>query len=237
MKKKPDWSIPSRKELQEFVRDKKDIERIKISVIIELIEPMLGTVPKNPNILTDFVTEKIGDFKGHPIKTEDELNQELETAPKEIDRCSTGFHRDTFGLLIYNYMILGNIKKNLFVLICNGHSRVWAYKQTADLFCKVYPRRIRPYREDAVIMEPDGSIERSINIETYKERFNALTKSDILDKKTRFKFDIKLFRNDRGLDLETLVAALKHGEENGLGRWNASGGYGKYKIISLKYSK
>ncbi len=236
MTKKYSWVIPTKGELKELL-DEDQIESLTIKVTCELIEPMLGTVPKNPKIFTDFVTEKMGEFQGKPLKTMEELDEEIESCPDETEKAATGFHKDVFGLLIYNYMILGNIKSNLWILMCNGLGKVLSYKKSCDLFVKVGPRKIRFYRdaEEEPLMQPDGAIERSLRAQTAKGERVTLAKSDYVKEKTRFKFKVKLLRNDRGLDMEMLVNALKMGKENGLGQWRGSGNYGQYRILSLKY--
>jgi len=234
MKKYP-WEVPTKGELKEILIDD-PIESIEIKVTAELIELMLGTVPKNKKIFTDFVSEKMGEFQGKPLKTMKELDEEIESAPEDIEKTATGFHRDTFGIFIYNYMIIGNIKANLFVMMSNGQGKVLNYKKASDLFLSVNPRKIRFYRnEDEPLMQPDGSLERSLRAQTPRGERTFLAKSDYIEAKTRFKFNVKLFRNDRGLTPEMVVNALKFGKFNGLGQWRGSGDYGKYKILSLKY--
>lgn len=238
MVKKYSWVIPTKAELKELVDDDQ-IESLTIKVTCELIEPMLGTIPKNPKIFTDFVSQKMGDFQGEKLKTMEEFDEEVESCPDKVEKSATGFHKDTFGLCIYNYMILGNIKANLFILMSNGLGKVLNYKKSTDLFVKVNPRKIRFYdhkdEDEKPLMSPDGQIERSLRVQTAKGERVALAKSDYIEAKTRFKFEVRLLRNDRGLDMEMLVNAIKMGKENGLGQWRGSGGYGKYKILSLKY--
>lgn len=234
MAKKYSWVIPTKSELKELI-DEDQIEYLTIKVTCEFIEPMLGTVPKNQKIFTDFVSEKMGNYQGKPLKTMEELEEEIESCPDD-EKGATGFHKDTFGLFFYNYMILGNIKQNIFILTCNGLGKVLAYKKACDLFINVSPRKVRPYRgDDETLMQPDGSIERPLRAQTAKGERIVLAKSDLIEAKTRFKFEVKLLRNDRGLDMEMLVNAIKMGKENGLGQWRGSGNYGQYRILSLKY--
>lgn len=238
MKKYP-WNVPTRVELNEIIVEDK-IEKVDIKVTAELIEPMLGTVPKNKRIYSDFVAEKMGDFNGKKLKTIEEYDEEIESCPEDNEKTATGFHSDTFGIFIYNYMILGNIKSNLFVLMSNGVGKVLNYKKSGDLFCKVNPRKIRFYRteglDEKILMEPDDSMERSLRAKTPKGDRTFLAKSDIVFEKTRFRFNVELLRNDRGLTPEMVVEALKMGKYNGLGQWRGSGSFGSYRILSLKYA-
>jgi hypothetical protein len=233
------WIVPSRKELDEIVEDENQIERIKIKISAKLIESMIGTVPKNKLIFTDFVQNKMGEFKGHPIKTAAEMDEEIESVPNACEKTATGFHNDVFGVFIYNYMILGNIKANIYCLTANGFCKVKAYKKSTDLFIKVYPRKIRFYRDDEEhpIQYADDTIERSIRAQTPKGDRVFLGKGDVINRNSKFKFEVELFKNNKGLTPEVLIEALKFGKHNGLGQWRGSGGYGKYKLLSVKYIK
>ncbi|MGD8785801.1 MAG: hypothetical protein PVJ60_00120 [Phycisphaerales bacterium] len=233
------WVVPSRKELDEIVEDKNQIESIKIKITAKLIESMIGTVPKNKKIFTDYVQNKMGEFQGHPIKTAAEMNEEIESVSDACEKTATGFHNDVFGVFIFNYMILGNIKANIYCLTANGFCKVLAYKKSTDLFVKINPRKIRFYRDDEEhpIQYADNTIERSIRAQTPKGDRVFLGKGDVINRNSKFKFEVQLFKNDKGLTPEVLVEALKFGKYNGLGQWRGSGGYGKYKLLSVKYIK
>jgi len=230
------WNVPSKAELTEILSEDQ-MESVEIKVTAELTEAMLGTIPKNKKIFTDFITEKMGNFQGKPLKTMEDLEEEIDSVPEDIEKTATGFHQDTFGIFLYNYMILGNIKANLFVLMANGVGKVLNYKKASDLFLQINPRKIRLYRdEEKILMKPDGSLERSLRAQTPKGERTFLSKSDFVEAKTRFKFNVKIYRNDRGLTPEMVVEALKFGKKNGLGQWRGSGNYGQFKIISLRYA-
>lgn len=226
------WTVPD--DLDALIAND-TIEEVSIKVCAELLEPMLGTVPKNEKIFTKYVAEKMGDFQGHPIKTIEEYDEEVASVPEDIDGTATGFHTDDEGIFIYNYMILGNIKNNLFICMSNGQGKVLNYKKSADLFLNIYPRKIRFKRGEEFLIKADDSLERSLRADTPKGPRTFLAKSDIINAGTRIKFEVKLMRNDRGLTPEMVVRALKIGKENGLGQWRGSGGYGKFKLLSVRY--
>lgn len=233
------WIVPTRSELTEIIADDDQIESVKLKFTAQLTEPMLGTVPKNKKIFTDFVQEKMGEFQGKPLKTEGEMQEEIESCPDACEKTSTGFHTDVFGIFIYNYMILGNIKANIACLISNGLCKVNAYKKASDLFVKVGPRKIRFYRDEDEhpIQYADDTLERSIRAMTAKGERVFLGKSDVVNAGARFKFEVELIKNDRGLIPEVLVQALKFSKHNGLGQWRGSGGFGRFKLLSVKYFK
>lgn len=235
MPKSYSWNVPTRAGLQEIVADN-PFESVEISVTVELKEKLLGTIPNRKQVFIDHIADKMGDFQGKPLKTIEEYDEEVATVPKEVSDAATSFHSDTFGIYIYNYMLLGNIKSNIFCIMANGVCKVLHYKKTADLFCKVFPRKIRFIKDDdSTLFEPDGSFERSMRVDTIKGPRTFIAKSFYVEKKTRLKFNVKIYRNDRGLTPEVVVNALKFGKENGLGQWRGSGNFGQYKILSLKY--
>lgn len=233
MKTRP-WVVPSRAGLEDIV-ETNVIEEVEIKVTAEFIEPMLATLSNNKKIFTDYIAEKMGDYQGKPLKTMEELEEEIEACPESKEKTATSFPKDTFGIFMFNYMILGNIKANIFILMCNGAGKVLNYKKSADLFCKVGPRKIRFYRKNEQLINNDSCLERSCRTRDKHGSRTFLAKSDTVEPKTRFNFNVRLLRNDRGLTTEILVNALKLGKENGLGQWRGSGGYGTYKILSLKY--
>jgi hypothetical protein len=233
------WVVPTKAELTEIIADDDQIEKVRLKFSAQLSEDMLGTVPKNKKIFTDFVQEKMGDFAGRPMKTAAEMEEEIESCPDACEKTATGFHSDTFGIFIYNYMILGNIKANIACLISNGQCKVNAYKKTSDLYVKVGPRKIRFYRdeEEKPLMYADSTLERSIRAMTAKGERVFLGKSDLVEKGSRFRFEVELIKNDKGLTPEVLVQALKFGKYNGLGQWRGSGNYGQFKLLSVRYVK
>jgi hypothetical protein len=230
---KYDWEVPTKAELTDLLQENQT-NSVTMKFSAELIESILGTIPGDKNLFTNFVSEKMGEFQGKPLKTMDELEEEIDSVP-DIEKTATGFHQDVFGIFIYNYMILGNIKANIAALMSNGYGKVCNYKKTADLMVKVNPRKIRFYRGEEVIMRADGNLERPCRAQTAKGERIFLAKSEIIDPGARFKFEVTLFRNDKGLTPEFLVEALKFSKHYGLGQWRGSGGYGKYKLISVKY--
>ena len=82
------------------------IEFEKIDVTIRLIEPMLGTVAKDPKVYKRFIeSKKPVEVKGDESSTVDQTNvEDLEL------RGWTGFHKDEKGLFIYDYVVKGFLK-------------------------------------------------------------------------------------------------------------------------------
>lgn len=193
---------------------------------------MLGTVPSDPELFSNFVAEKMTTFQGYPIKGESEYNQEMSTFPE--GRGATSFSRDSESIFIYNYMLLGNIKANLKILMDNGAiPKITNYKKVGDLFLEVGPREIRFHRDGELIKEPEGTLERPIRGFTAKGERTFLGKSDIIREGARFSFQVKILRNINGMTPAAVLEAVKLGKVHGLGQWRGSGKYGKYRLINV----
>lgn len=214
-----EWS-PTKKEITKiFDNDVVDFKKFHFEA--ELIRNFLGTVPRDKNIYSSYIAS---------LTEDKDLRKEEEGTIDEIEEKGwTGFHKDDDGVFFYNYMILGNIKANLKILIDSGSvTKVTAYKKVCDTFIKVYPRRIRFKGKKY----PDGSMERSLRAMTAKGERTFISRSDYIEEKTKFEFELKLIKNKNNLTSTTLLKALKLAEEYGLGQWRGSGGYGQFKILS-----
>ena len=68
----------------------------ELKMKIKLLEPMLGTVAKDPDVYRTYIESK---------KPETETEDEYLTVEKIEEKGWTGFHSDENGLFIYNYMV------------------------------------------------------------------------------------------------------------------------------------
>lgn len=219
-----DWR-PSKKEITSIF-DSEVVDFIKYRFEAQLLRKMLGTVPRDANIYSSYIAS---------LTEDKELRkEEIDTVDEIEEKGWTGFHKDEEGSFIYNYMILGNIKANIKVLIDSGAiEKVTAYKKVCDTCIKIYPRRIRFKNKK----HPDGSMERALRAMTAKGERTFISRSDYMNENVYFSFEVKLIKNKNKLTSTALLKALKLGEEYGLGQWRGSGGYGAFKIIDCKEIK
>ena len=195
---------------------------------ITFITEMLGTVPKNKEIYNDFVIEK-AKKKGIEI---DEA-EEIETIEEVEEKAWTGFHSDETGILIYDYMIKGNIKANIETLVQSGTiKKITAYRKAVDRLIFVYPRTIHFMNGAGPIKEPHGDIERPLRASTAQGERVALTKSDFVRVGTFLKFEICMLKNPK-ISWDIIEKCLDYGQYYGLGQWRGSGGYGRYEWDSV----
>ena len=194
-----------------------DIEE-RLNIKIRLIEPLLGTVPKDPEVYKRFIATKAPD----PTTGE----KETETVEEIEEGGWTGFHRDENGLFIYNYMIKGFLKSACEVCMATGIiKKIPAYKKWIDLLVFVEPRRISLGKD-----KPDGNLERPLRAMTAMGPRVTVCRSDYINAGTEIDFTIRILKNPK-ISQETVKQILEYGRYVGLGQWRGSGGYGKFEVV------
>lgn len=116
---------------------------------ITLIEPMLGTVPKNKEIYKTYIASKT---------SEGNLAEEVETVEEIEEKGWTGFHSDENGLFIYDYLFKGFIKEARNTL--KNIVKVKALRSKLDSYLFVFPRRIylgKTEPDNIAVLQQQGS--------------------------------------------------------------------------------
>ena len=194
-----------------------DIEE-RLNIKIRLIEPLLGTVPKDPEVYKRFIASKAPDSATG--------EQETETVEEIEEGGWTGFHRDEKGLFIYNYMIKGFLKSACEVCMATGIiKKIPAYKKWFDLLVFVEPRRISLGKD-----KPDGNLERPLRAMTAMGPRVTVCRSDYVNAGTEIDFTIRILKNPK-ISQKTIKQILEYGRYVGLGQWRGSGGYGKFEVV------
>lgn len=196
------------------------MERKKIKVEIELIEAMLGTVPKNKDIYKDFIQKKARE-KGVDPQT---LDNELEDIVEMEEKGWTGFRQDENGLYIYDYMMKGFLKES--ANIQKDDIKIKNFKSKMQQYVFVFPRKI--YLQKT---KPDGIEERPLRAMTLQGPRVSLARSDFVDAGIKFTIELVIFPN-KEITEEAIRKVLDYGEFCGLGQFR-SGSWGrfKYKIL------
>ena len=198
----------------------------RFTATIELLEPMLGTVPKDPEVYKSYIASKAPEAEA--------AEEEIETVEKTEEKGWTGFHRDDAGIFIYNYMIKGFLKSACEVCMEAGAiNKIPAYKKWIDLLVFVEPRKIHFDNKT----EPDGCLERPLRTMTMQGPRVTVCRSDYVEAGTRLTFDIEVLKNKKGLNQVTIEQMLDYGQYVGLGQWRGSGGYGRFKIVEIRGSE
>lgn len=201
-------------------------------VKIKLVEPMLGTVPKDRQIYEEHVISKIRK-EIQKKRIDDERRQgfkdvlaaaqreEKETIVEVDEKGYTGFHYDEKSrqLFVYDYWVRGFLKSAAEAL--RERLELTFHKALIDKYVFVSPRRILLGKD-----QPDGILERALRAETARGPRICLAKSDYVDSGTEFSFEIHVL-NQNKLPKTKLVELLRYGKSNGFGQFR-NGSYGQF---------
>lgn len=186
-----------------------------MKIKIRLLEPMLGTVPKNKEIYGDFIATK--------APKEIDTDEEIKTVKELEEKGWTGFMEDENGIFIYNYMIKGFLKNAGNVL--KADLKITALKKKITNFVFVYPRKIYFLNKT----KPDGFLDRPLRSDF--PEITTLVRSDFVDPGTELEFELKIY-NNKEVGEEIIEKLLEYGRDCGLGQWrNAQ--YGSFEVVLI----
>jgi len=190
------------------------METTKYHIKLTFIEPMLGTVPYNPEVYKRFIESK---------KPEDQQEDESKTVESRELSGWTGFHKDDDGLLfIYDYMIKGFLKAASDVIKSSDKTNPnRGLKQRIDRFVFVFPRQISLEVKDA-----DGILERPLRAMTMQGPRVSVVRSDFIKKGRSLEFEIHILEQGV-MGRNTLENLLDYGKYKGLGQFR-NGSYGRF---------
>jgi len=184
----------------------------KYEVELTLLEPMLGTVPKDKDVYAAY------------IKTKGEDNDdEMDTIEEIEEKGWTGFHMKDGGPVIYNYMIKGFLKNACATMnrVPKSKSKeVKAYKKVINGLVFVTPRLI-PFDLNGSKMD---TLERPLRAQTPKGERVTLARSDTCPVGSKLKFTITVLAQ---VSKPLLIEWLDYGEFCGLGQWR-NADYGRF---------
>jgi hypothetical protein len=182
-------------------------------------EPLLGTVPKNPEVYTEFIKTKAPEGQ--------DTDDELETLEEIEKKGWTGFHLKDGKPILYNYAIKGFCKE-----ACGAMRRVpgsyshkfAAYKKVINDLLFVSPRQI-PINLNGGKMDV---LERPLRAMTMKGERVTVTKSDTCPPGSSIEFQIKILGV---ISKKLLCEWLEYSSLKGFGQWrNAEYGRCDYEI-------
>lgn len=188
------------------------------NVTIEFTEPVLGTVPMNKEIYTDFVASKAYDNGVDNGEVASEIDTVLEG-----EKGKTGFHRQDDTPVMYNYVLKGFFKDACSMLRHDKNSRsskLTAFKKKIDGMVFVSPRRI-PITDFGSVEE----LQRPLRAQTAQGERVALAASEMISEGARMTFTINTLGDV--VDEKLLREWLDYGALRGLGQWR-NGGYGSF---------
>ena len=187
-----------------------------MKVKIRLITDMLGTVPKNKEVYTNYIENKRPATNGEP---------ETNTINEIEEKGWTGFHCDANGLFLYDYVVKGFIRYAGNVLKDTLKVKNLRSKLTDYLF--VQPRRVYVGKT-----KPDGVLERPLRAQTMQGPRVTLARSDYVCEGTEIDFTLLLLPNNKDITEEILESILEYGQYQGLGQFR-NGGYGRFEVVEI----
>lgn len=195
----------------------------KYKVKLTFTEPILGTVPKDPEIYAAHIATRAA-------LDDEQLAEELATVEKVEEKGWTGFHTLDDGPILYDYVLKGFFKDACGMLRrARGtkSSSITAYRKVIDGLVFVKPRRI-PLNLNGGKMDV---LERPLRAQTAKGERVALARSDTCPIGTTIEFTVAIVGKVTQVILEEW---LDYGSLRGLGQWrNASWGSFEYEIEKL----
>lgn len=189
----------------------------KLKVKLTLIEPMLGTVPKDKEIYKSYIATKA------PVPENGQ--EEVLTVGQVEEKGWTGFHRDESGIFIYDYMIKGFLKAAGNTLKSQLDMKAMASK--VDTLVFVFPRKIHPLKDKKKVAIPHGVVERPLRCQTMQGPRVTLARSDFLEAGCTFEFNITVLDNDKKLSPKMVAELFEYGQFSGLGQFR-NGSYGRF---------
>jgi hypothetical protein len=195
----------------------------KYQVEFTFTEPLLGTVPKDPEVYEKYIA-------GIAALTDEQIAEELETVQSVEEKGWTGFHMLDGKPMLYDYVIKGFFKDACGMLrraSDTRSSKLKAYKKVIDGLIFVWPRRI-PLNLNGGEM---SVLERPLRASTAQGERVALARSDTCPEGTKMDVTIQVL----GVVSEALLREwFDYGELRGLGQWrNASWGRFTYTMEKL----
>lgn len=194
-------------------------------VTLTLIEPILGTVPKDKEVYKTYITDKLRndeDRSGDAVASM--MEEELATVQEVEEKGWTGFHIEDGQPVLYNYVIKGFFKDACGMLRRDGPSgqylscKLRAYKKEIDGLTFVKPRKIPLVLPEGIEMDV---LERPLRASGPQGERVALARSDTCPAGTTLTFTVTVLGGNISEDL--LVEWFGYGEFRGLGQWRNAG--------------
>jgi hypothetical protein len=184
-------------------------------VKIELIEDLLGTVPKDKEVYATYIATKA------PAPANGE--EETATVQEVEERGWTGFHHDDEGPFLYDYVVKGFLSESASAM------KTWGQlKQLKDKFKRyvfVFPRRVR------LPKIADTPLERPLRAMTALGPRVTVVRSDVVKAGAVLEFNVRVL-DASGITENCLKEVLEYGELLGLGQWR-TGSWGRFKVKEL----
>lgn len=189
--------------------------------VLEFLEPILGTLPGDKEVATDFVVSK------HPEGAQADEKESQPDVEEKLEKASTFFARTPDKKpILYDYLIKGFFKEACEAMINTDTIKKedlkgprltpYLYKKTIDKQIFVFPRQIRLQLPDGVDPANLSFCERPLRGQTMRGERICLARSEMAPAGTKITIEI-MVRNEK-LN-EYIPQWLDYGALSGLGQW------------------
>lgn len=193
---------------------------VHYDLTFELLEPILGTIPKDRKVFENFVMDQ--------AKTEVEKGkaaEDVDRVPEEVEsRGWTGFYENEDGHpILMDYQFKGFLKNAGNVL--KDALKVKNLRSHVEQTVFVNPRSI------LLAEKPDDVLERPLRAMTMQGPRVSLMRSDMINPGRQYSFDLQVLEGSKVTE-KVLRGILSYGELSGLLQWR-NGGYGRFTVVSF----
>lgn len=244
---------PRKPKPEPTVIDKSLFAMQRLELVLEFIEPILGTVPSDRNTWDTFIRPRAADNMVDAMeKTEDEVTvhpsyrdksavnkrasedlKAAKTTPEDdaesdapLTRPMTAFFSDEEGPLLMDYQVMGHLKE--MGNIVKDVVKVTALRSKIAKWCYVRPRRIH-----FTLASPVKELTRPLRAETAQGPRVTLATSEVIGTCSQIRFSVYFIPN--GEVTPKLIATMldAYGSFRGMGQWRG-GGWGTYRVVSAE---
>jgi len=210
------------------------IEYERYKVKLEFVKPVVGGLPKNPNVIDAWINSRLPPEEAPAMaeKIKDEVN-----ASEEADKKWVGFKEDDKGIYLEDRNIKAMLREAATTLqLLSGKGSV-ARKQAFQHALTIEPYRIHFMRNGKTIKEPDEQQERTIHVMTRLGPRDSLKREDVINPPATMEFEMKIVipreHKHAMLSESDLRDMLEVGQDIGLGG-SRSQQFGKFKVVKFE---
>lgn len=187
-------------------------------VKIRFLEPLLGTVAKDPEVYARYIASKA------PSRELAEEEISFEQLRADIENSGwTGFHTDDKGVFLYDYQVMGFLKESANIM--KSQLGIANLRAKVEMYCYVQPRRL--YLNGSL----GDPLERPLRAMTAQGPRVTLVRSDTMPEGTTVGFRILLLDN-KEVTPDVLQELLAFGALRGFGQWR-TGGFGRFEVLQF----
>lgn len=201
------------------------IEFVRYNVTFELLEPLLGTIAKDPAVYEAYQRSQQSGEDEQVVVNED--GDEVKEEKKPDTTGWTTFYTDDEGRpVMFDYQVKGFLKEAGNTLKKQVEVANLRHHIDNDVF--IYPRRM------VLAEKVDDVLERPLRAMTAQGPRVTVVRSDVINPPRNWTWELKVLKGSK-VTHSVLETCCEYGELKGLGQWR-NGGYGRVSASLEKLS-